>query len=61
MSILFPESAPSAPSRRRRGAHETVSETRFQSFIAGTVGYSLYYVCRTSLNVVKRNRLERGA
>ena len=25
---------------------------RWQSFIAGTVGYSLYYVCRTSLNVV---------
>ena len=24
-----------------------------QSFIAGTIGYSLYYVCRTSLNVMK--------
>ena len=27
---------------------------RFQSFLAGTVGYSLYYVCRTTLNVVKK-------
>ena len=34
---------------------------RFQSFIAGTVGYSLYYVCRTSLNVVKKPILESGA
>ena len=31
---------------------------RWQSFIAGTVGYSLYYVCRTSLNVVKKPILE---
>ena len=34
---------------------------RFQSFLAGTVGYSLYYVCRTSLNVVKKPILESGA
>jgi len=27
---------------------------RFQSFLAGTVSYSLYYVCRTTLNVVKK-------
>lgn len=26
---------------------------RFQTFVAGTLGYSLYYVCRTGLNVVK--------
>ena len=30
----------------------------FQSFIAGTLGYSLYYVCRTSLNVMKKPILE---
>lgn len=34
---------------------------RFQSFLAGTIGYSLYYVCRTSLNVVKKPILESGA
>ena len=34
---------------------------RFQSFIAGTVGYSLYYVCRTSLNVMKKPILDSGA
>ena len=32
----------------------------FQTFLAGTVGYSLYYVCRTSLNVVKKPILDSG-
>ena len=27
---------------------------RLQAFIAATLGYSLYYVCRTSLNVMKK-------
>ena len=31
-----------------------------QSFIAGTLGYSLYYVCRTSLNVMKKPILDSG-
>ena len=34
---------------------------RFQAFLAGTIGYSLYYVCRTSLNVVKMPILDWGA
>ncbi len=33
---------------------------RFQAFIAGTIGYSLYYVCRTSLNVMKKPILDSG-
>ena len=32
----------------------------FQSFIAGTLGYSLYYVCRTSLNVMKKPIIDSG-
>ena len=32
----------------------------FQSFLAGTIGYSLYYVCRTSLNVVKKPIIDSG-
>ena len=31
-----------------------------QSFIAGTIGYSLYYVCRTSLNVMKDPIIDSG-
>lgn len=33
---------------------------RMSSFLAATIGYSLYYVCRTSLNVVKKPILESG-
>ena len=31
-----------------------------ESFFAATLGYSLYYVCRTSLNVVKKPILDSG-
>lgn len=33
---------------------------RYSTFIAGTLGYSLYYVCRTSLNVVKKPLIDSG-
>jgi len=33
---------------------------RWSSFLAATIGYSLYYVCRTSLNVVKKPIIESG-
>lgn len=33
---------------------------RLSTFFAATIGYSLYYVCRTSLNVVKRPIIESG-
>lgn len=33
---------------------------RIQAFIAGTMGYSLYYVCRTSLNVMKQPIIDSG-
>ena len=33
---------------------------RFQSFVAGLLGYSLYYVCRTSLNVMKQPIIDSG-
>ena len=33
---------------------------RFQTFVAGTLGYSLYYVCRTGLNVVKGPIIQDG-
>ncbi|MFV0391498.1 MAG: MFS transporter [Paludibacteraceae bacterium] len=34
------------------------NKLRWSSFLAGTIGYSLYYVARTSLNVVKKPILE---
>ncbi len=32
----------------------------FESFVAATVGYGLYYVCRTSLNVMKKPIIDSG-
>lgn len=32
----------------------------FESFVAATVGYSLYYICRTSLNVMKKPIIDSG-
>ena len=59
---FFRKSEPSAPFTGDDDARmKLYKKLRFQSFIAGTVGYSLYYVCRTSLNVVKKPILESGA
>ncbi len=33
---------------------------RMQSFVAATLGYSLYYVCRTGLNVMKKPIIDSG-
>ena len=32
----------------------------FQSFVAGTLGYSFYYVCRAALNVMKKPIIDSG-
>lgn len=32
----------------------------FQSFIAGTLGYSFYYVCRAAINVMKKPIIDSG-
>ena len=64
MNILsfFRKSAPSAPFTGDDAARmKLYKKLRFQSFIAGTVGYSLYYVCRTSLNVMKKPILDSGS
>jgi len=34
---------------------------QWSSFLAVTIGYSMYYVCRTSLNVVKKPLMDSGA
>lgn len=34
--------------------HSYYKKLRLQAFLAATLGYSLYYVCRTSLNVMKK-------
>ena len=59
---FFKTSAP-APLREdldAKGQHKYHRSLALQSFVAGTLGYSLYYVCRTSLNVMKKPILDSG-
>ena len=59
---FFKTSAP-APLREdldAKGQHKYHRSLALQSCIAGTLGYSLYYVCRTSLNVMKKPILDSG-
>lgn len=54
-------SAPSKPFEgNEKDQKRYYNKLRWSSFLAGTVGYSLYYVCRTSLNIVKKPILESG-
>ena len=39
---------------------EVYKKFGFQTFLAGTIGYSFYYVCRTSLNIVKKPIIDSG-
>ena len=53
-------SAPSSQKVEPSKVKKTYKRLRFQAFIAATFGYSLYYVCRTSLNVVKSPIIDSG-
>lgn len=58
---FYKKSAPSEPFQGDAAAQKKYyNKLRWSSFLAGTIGYSLYYVCRTSLNVVKGPILESG-
>lgn len=54
----------SGPASRREMSEEARTKyyrrLRLQAFTAATLGYSLYYVCRTSLNVMKKPLLDSG-
>ena len=55
-SISGPSAAKVAPGREDR----TYRKLRFQSFLAGTFGYALYYVCRLSMGVMKQPLIDAG-
>ena len=62
MGVLdfFKISAPAAEMVPEEKQEKLFKRFGFQSFLAGTIGYSLYYVCRTTLNVVKKPILDDG-
>ena len=55
--------SPAAPAREQDEASRDkyYRRLRLQAFVAATLGYSLYYVCRTSLNVMKKPILDSGS
>lgn len=57
---FFKTSQPSAEKVPAEKADGYYKKLRMQTFLAGTIGYSLYYVCRTGLNVVKGPILDEG-
>ena len=60
--MSFFSKLPAAPLRDESEAQRITRFKRMQwaSFIAITLGYSMYYVCRTSLNVVKKPIMDAG-
>ena len=56
-SISAPKPVAECSEAEQRRLYRRLS---WQSFLAGTFGYSLYYVCRTSLNVMKKPMLDSG-
>ena len=59
---FFKTSAP-APLRTdldEKGQKKYHKSLAFQSFVAGTLGYSFYYVCRAALNVMKKPIIDSG-
>lgn len=62
MNILdfFKTSAPSTYRVPEEQVDKTYKRLRFQSFLAGTFGYALYYVCRLSMGVMKQPLIDAG-
>ena len=57
---FYSKSRPSATVLPEEKVHKTYMRHRLQVLAAITFGYALYYVCRTSLNVVKGPILDSG-
>ncbi len=59
-SNFFKMSAPSAVKVAPEKADKYYKSLRMQSFLAGTFGYALYYVCRLSMGVMKKPLMDTG-
>ncbi|MBQ9892614.1 MAG: MFS transporter [Bacteroidales bacterium] len=62
MSFLdfFKVSGPSAQTVPPEKQDKVYKKLRFQTFLAGTFGYALYYVCRLSMGVMKQPLIDAG-
>ena len=57
---FFRISSPSAAKVATENTDKVWKRSRFQSFIAITFGYALYYVCRMSMGVMKQPLIDAG-
>lgn len=57
---FYKTSAPSAQKLPEGVADKQYKKLRIQAFIAATLGYGLYYVCRLSLSVMKQPIIDAG-
>ena len=62
MSVFtfFNMSGPSAVKVPAEKVDKTYKSLRMQTFLAGTFGYALYYVCRLSMGVMKQPLIDAG-
>lgn len=60
MFEFFKMSAPSAKLLPEDQVQKVYKRKRFQTFLAGTFGYALYYVCRLSMGVMKQPLIDAG-
>ena len=56
----FRISKPSAAKVPQENIHDTYKSLRNRTFWGATIAYSLYYVCRMSINVVKQPLIDEG-
>ncbi|MGN1221340.1 MAG: MFS transporter [Candidatus Cryptobacteroides sp.] len=57
---FFAMSRPSEPLKDEKAIQSRYSRLRWQVFLSATLGYGLYYVCRLSLNVIKKPIVDTG-
>ena len=57
---FFKMSNPSEPITDPNEVQKKYSRLRWQVFLSATIGYGLYYVCRLSLNVIKKPIVDAG-
>jgi OPA family sugar phosphate sensor protein UhpC-like MFS transporter len=57
MKVFF---SPTPPKEKLREDKKSLKKLQWSFFLSATVGYGLYYVCRLSLNVVKKPLVDDG-
>ncbi len=60
MLNYFRKVLPIEPKGTKEEQQKRYQHLKWQVFLSATIGYGLYYVCRLSLNVVKRPIVDSG-